>query len=83
MIQADRAALAGVRSKYYGLFWKATKMPEKQAVKLCHDYAKALLELGVTPKGFKQSLRYRAYELPEKSKEIGIQRFYEAAQKRR
>ena len=77
--QADRAALAGVRSKYYGLFWKATKMPEKQAVKLCNDYANALLELGVTPKGFKQSLRYRAYELPEKSKELGIQTFLEAA----
>jgi len=80
--QADRAAVAGVRSKYYSLFWKATKMPEKKAVSLCNAYANALLELGVTPKGFKQSLRYRSQELPERSKELGVQLFHDVAAKK-
>ncbi|NQT02770.1 MAG: hypothetical protein HQ580_12150, partial [Planctomycetes bacterium] len=79
--QADSAALAGVRSKYSRLFWNATKMPEKQAIKHGHDYAVALLELGITIKGFKQSFMYRRQELPEKSQELGFNLLREAAEK--
>lgn len=80
--QTDKEALTEVRRKYYSLFWKATKMPEKKAVSLCNAYANALLELGVTPRGFKQSLRYRIQELPEKSKKLGVQIFHDTAAKK-
>jgi hypothetical protein len=41
--------------------------------------SEAFLAKGVTPKGFKQSLRYRSQELPERSKELGVQLFHDAA----
>jgi len=70
-----KAALSGIRSKYYGRFWKATK---RQDVAACDRIARALLALGVVPKGFKQSLEYRRDSLPEPAGKLGIERFKEA-----
>lgn len=81
--KAQRAALAFVRSKYYRLFWNSSKLPEKQAIKMCNRYAEVLIELGVVPKGFKQSLRYRVEELPEKARDRGIRAFQKAAEQPR
>jgi len=81
--KADRAALAGVRSKHYRLFWKATKKSPKTAAKLCNAYANALIELGVTPRGFKQSLRYRQEQIPKQARRIGVEAFEKAAEKAR
>jgi len=80
--KAQRAALSGVRSKYYRLFWKATTLPEAKAIEQCNRYAEALLELGVIPRGFKQSLRYRESRLPERAKEIGIEVFRQKGMER-
>jgi len=74
--KADRMALAQVRSKYYRLFWEATK---EQDVEKCNKYAEALLVLGISLKGFVQSLRYRAEELPKGAKIRGIKSLLETA----
>lgn len=74
--KTKRAALSNVRSKYYGLFWRAAK---QQDVENCNRYAKALLRLRVVPQGFKQSLRLRLDELPKEAKDTGIKVFRETA----
>jgi hypothetical protein len=81
--KAERTALSGVRSKYYRLFWKATTKPEETAIKECNAYANALLELGIVPKGFKQSLRYRIESLPKEARERGIEIIRKKAAERR
>lgn len=77
--KARRAAVSGVRSRYYTRFWNAAK---RQNVDGCNRYADALLELGITPQGFKQSLRYRVEQLPEEAKEFGIEALRKAAERR-
>jgi len=67
--KTDRMALSQVRSKYYRLFWDAAK---EQDVEQSNRYADALLELGISGRGFVQSLRYRAGELPKEAKKGGI-----------
>ncbi len=67
-----KAALSGVRSKHYRQFWNAAK---RQDVDACTRYAKALLTLGVVPKGFKQSLEYRKERIPEPARRLGIEAF--------
>lgn len=70
--KARRAAISSVRSKFYSRFWRATK---KQDIKACNRYADALRELGVTTRGFRQSMGYRANSLPEKAKKTGRETF--------
>jgi hypothetical protein len=70
-----KAALSGVRSTYYGQYWRAAK---RQDVEACDRIARALLALGVVPKGFKRSLEYRRDRMPQGAGRLGIERFKEA-----
>jgi hypothetical protein len=76
--KARRAGLSSTRSGYYRKFWQAAK---KQDIEKCNRYAEALITLGVRPKGFKQSFKYRREALPEKAREIGIEAFRRARTK--
>lgn len=70
--KARRAALSGVRSKYYRLFWRAAI---KQDAEKSNRYADALIALGITNRAIRRSQKFRADQLSKEAGRFGVRAF--------
>lgn len=67
--ESDRFAMSNIRSNFYRKFWQGAR---NLKINKCNRYALSLVELGVIPKGFIQSLRTREEQISEEALEVAV-----------